>query len=202
MQSYVSARFLHGWTWCNLSCPWFEWIFKMSMNITQLPINGIIKFRKILQKFWKILKNSEKSENWIFHFSEIAKWDYLLPGWCQYETFPSSEHPESSWHRDTFGFEHFLSVRASFVTCSSVINDPLEFTRWYVANLMPKNPVFHIFENFSKSSLKYTWLKYTVCFKIISTSFLWKFCLQKLWNLPIFDHEWPSIVLSEKRYEN
>ena len=57
VQSYVYTRFFNGWTWCNLSCPWFEWIFEMSMNKTQLPINGIIKFRKI---FAKILKDSEK----------------------------------------------------------------------------------------------------------------------------------------------
>ena len=56
VQSYVYTRFFNGWTWCNLSCPWFEWIFEMSMNKTQLPINGIIKFRKI---FAKILKDSE-----------------------------------------------------------------------------------------------------------------------------------------------
>ena len=149
MHSYVSARFLHGWTWCNLSCPWFEWIFKMSMNITQLPINGIIKFRKILQKFWKILKNSEKSENLIFHFSEIAKWDYLLPGWCQYWNISIKRTSGILLTYGHFRIRTVLSVRVVFVTCSSVINDPLEFTRWYVANLMLKNSVFHIFENFS-----------------------------------------------------
>ena len=101
VQPYVVTRFLNGGTWCNLSCPWFEWIFKMSMNKSQLPINGIIKFRKILQKFWKILKilKTQKIEFFIF----LNKENEIIS--CQddvsIETFPSSEHP------DTFGFEQF-----------------------------------------------------------------------------------------------
>ena len=146
VQSYVYTRFFNGWTWCNLSCPWFEWIFEMSMNKTQLPINGIIKFRKI---FAKILKDSEKF--WKlgklnFSFFRIWKMRLSLARMMSVWNISIKRTSGILLTYGHFRIRTFLSVRVSFVTCSSVINDPLEFTRWYGSNFLPKSTVCMFFD--------------------------------------------------------
>ena len=154
VQSYVYTRFFNGWTWCNLSCPWFEWIFEMSMNKTQLPINGIIKFRKI---FAKILKDSEKF--WKlgklnFSFFRIWKMRLSLARMMSVWNISIKRTSGILLTYGHFRIRTFLSVRVSFVTCSSVINDPLEFTHLYRAKFLPKISFF-ITKNFQKNFSKF-----------------------------------------------
>ena len=203
VQSYVYTRFFNGWTWCNLSCPWFEWIFEMSMNKTQLPINGIIKFRKI---FAKILKDSEKF--WKlgklnFSFFRIWKMRLSLARMMSVWNISIKRTSGILLTYGHFRIRTFLSVRVSFVTCSSVINDPLEFTRRYGTNFLPKNSFFFCFWTFwTRILVLEIWILRHIS-KCFSVSLLLLNFWQKLWNLPnMFDHEWAWTVLSEKRYEN
>ena len=203
VQSYVYTRFFNGWTWCNLSCPWFEWIFEMSMNKTQLPINGIIKFRKI---FAKILKDSEKF--WKLgklNFSFFRIWKMRL----------SLARMMSVWNisiKRTSGilltYGHFR-IRTFFISKSKFRNVFFcnKWPTWIYTSvrykLFAQKFIFFCFWTFWTGILRLEiWIlrhssKYFS--EIVLLLNFWK----KLWNWPkIFDHEWAWTVLSEKRYEN